>query len=192
MKKLYLLGVLIGLVVVGILAMLMSNRGSFQVPLLDNEQHAGWLTVAPPSGLFSVRMPNAPQEAHNTLPIADSSDVVEQSLYMAKDEIGNIYFISTAVYPVLFDLEKQEEALQSALDSMVAALVNGQLISAEMVDFKDQSSLDFVIQDANKILHQGKLLIQDRTLYQAFVSYEEGALEEDDYRYFLTSLDISP
>lgn len=190
MKKLYLLGVVIGLVVVGIIALIMRGRGPAQVPPLDYEQDAAWLTVAPPSGLFSVRMPSAPQETHITLPIADSSEVVEQALYTAKDESGNAYFVSTAVYPVLFDPENQEEALRSALNGMVTALVNGQLLSAEMLDFKGQSSLDFIIQDATKTLHQGKLLIKDRTLYQIFVSYDEGVLQEDDYRYFLTSLNL--
>lgn len=189
-KKLYLLGILIGLVVAGGIAWLVRSRQDIPTPLLEESAYNSWITVAPPPGLFSARLPSAPQESHNAFPVPDFSESVVQDTYTAKDSQGNVYFISTAVYPVAFDPKKNEEALRGALEGMVGALEGSTLLSSEMLNFKDTPSLDFVIQDAGEILHQGKLLIQERTLYQAFVSYEEEALEESDYRYFLTSLNL--
>lgn len=189
-KKLYLLGVLIGLVVAGGIAWLVRSRQDIPTPLLQESAYNSWITVAPPQGLFSARLPSAPQESHDAFSIPDSSESVMQDTYTAKDSQGNVYFISTAVYPIAFDLEKNEEALRTALEGMVSALEGSTLLSSQMLNFKSTPSLDFVIQDAGKILHQGKLLIQERTLYQIFVSYDEEALDENDYRYFLTSFNL--
>lgn len=189
-RKLYLLGILVGLAVAGGLALIIRNRSGVPAPALDAGLFAAWVEVAPENGLFSARLPSAPQESHNSFPVPDSTETVVQDIYTVKDEQGNVYFISAAVYPVAFDPAKNEEALRGALDGMVGALPGGTLLSSQLLDFKGQTSLDFVIQDANKILHQGKLLIKGRILYQAFVSYEEGALEEEEYYYFLESFNL--
>ncbi|MBI5728477.1 MAG: hypothetical protein HY984_01845 [Candidatus Magasanikbacteria bacterium] len=193
-KKLYLLGVVGGLVLAGLIIMVTQltqptkkTQNSPPVLRADSDAFASWVTVSPPNGLFSARFPAAPQTTNNTLAIPDSSDVVVQDTFNASDDKGSIYFVSTAIYPVPFDPSKNSEALQSALDGMVGALPGAKLVNSQAVDFKGVPSLEFMIQDASQAFHQGKLLIRDRTLYQVFVTYEEGALDENEYRNFLAN-----
>lgn len=197
-KKLYIIGVVGGLILAAIIIIFTQTyKDTKDTPgasknMEQPDVFPSWITVVPPNGLFSARFPAAPQEMHQTLPVPDSDDVVAQDTYTAEDEKGNAYFVSTAVYPVVFDPDKYGEALQSALDGMVGVFPGSQLVDSQSVDFKGGLSLEFVIQDPNQLLYQGKLLIRDRTLYQAFVVYEESALDETEYHYFLTAFEPLP
>jgi hypothetical protein len=188
-KKLYLIGLGIGLIIAAI-AIIISVRNDSGSAAKTSQEFASWVSVAPENKLFTVKFPSSPQKNSNTFPIPDTDTSVAQELYRAEDEGGTAYFVITSVYPTSPDATNVEATLRAALDGMVQASVDNKLLQSNMSDFKGVPSLEFVIQGSGGQFHQGKILLKDRTLYQIFATYLEGMLKENAYKNFLASFAV--
>lgn len=187
--KLYFIGLLIGLVGAGILIGVAQfiKKPTAKSFTIDKTKFSSWQTVTTKTGLVTAKFPLAPTRQETTIPITDSTFSISQETYTSQDENGISFFLSTASYPQPFDPQKAEVILQTSLDGLIGAAQGNKLVTSSFSLFKTMPSVEFVIQNDSSY-YQGKLFLKDNVLFQAFVAYAEGALESDDYVYFLDSI----
>jgi len=189
-KKLYLIGVGGGIVLAMIIILIMRTSAP-QVPTLpgDTAQLSGWQVIVPENQLFHARFPTVPEYARAELALPDSDMTILQEVYSSTDEEDNSFMVATFVYPAPFDQDRSNELLLAALEGMVGVAEGNELLASELTEFKGHPSLSFVITDQTGYVYQGALLIRDRILYQTFVSYLAGNLDEGVYVQFLNSFE---
>lgn len=166
------------------------TRVTPQVTNKDNPMFATWTTLAPPSGLFRAQFPSSPESTSQEIPVGDSGVTLLQEIHVAKDGDDNAYFVMAFTYPEAFDSAEAEAALRSALDGMVAAVPGNELIESKFASLSGAPALEFKIQNSGQFSYRGWLLIKDKVLYQAFVTYTEGTLSEESYQHFVDSVTL--
>lgn len=187
--KLYVYGIVGGLLVALVVILVVSLMGDKKETVTINpENFVSWHALTPEDGLFTASMPTGASETSEYVPVGDSDESLLQKTYSSTDETGNGFLIMTLVYPSAFDEAKTDEVLGSALDGMINAVPGNQLANSEFETFNGLRALDFAMTN-DTVNYQGKLMLQGRVLYQALVTYEDGALSDETLAYFLSSFE---
>lgn len=191
-KKIYFISVLAGLAVG--LGVILAVKNFASTPGAEEKQQkaaatlpSGWVKVAPATRLFTASFPVSPERTEAELPVPGTDYSIIQEFHVATDAKGNVFRIGTFIYPQQFSAEQTVEALDAALNGMVAAVPGSTLLENTNAKFDDLPAKIFMIQDKDGYYHQGQLFLKGRVLYQAFVTYEGGEISEDELNYFLDS-----
>jgi len=187
LKQSIILGIIIAVVVISLVFVLVE----LGIGQKKNEALAGWQAFTPESRFFTAQFPYAPELFTQQIPIADSDMFLDQELYYASDNNGNSYYVVTSLYPKPFNEEAADELLTAALEGMVNAAPNQELINSSPIKYKNVSALSFIMQGQNeKTLYQGNIFFKDRVLYQVFILYTEGLIAEDEVVHFFKSFEL--
>lgn len=197
-RKIYFLSALITFIVVVITIVVgkaLSPR-STQQPIAapapkasENPAFQNWVSVTPISRLYLARFPAGPEREEAEAPIPGSDFTLTQETYTAVDAKGNVYRVVTFLYPTSF--ENPQAVLEPALQGMVNAVPGNTLVESKAATVDEGiSALLFTIQDKEGYYHQGVLLAKGRVLYQAFVTYDNSDITDEEMEYFFDSFEL--
>lgn len=178
----FLGGIVIAIAIAGILYFKDANRMSKL-----EKMYGGWVIAEGKVAKFQARFPKEPEYAAQDLPIPNSGNKLKQEIYAGgDDEIS--YFVSATLYPAEIP-GNEEKNLRQALDGMARAVPGGEIVSSGYhAPFSGANYLEYKIHSVqNNTSYKGRMVLSAKALYQAYISYQELAYNDDAYTYFANS-----
>ncbi|KIA77974.1 hypothetical protein DB43_FG00330 [Parachlamydia acanthamoebae] len=148
-----------------------------------------WLNFRSPSGKFEVKFPKQPQHATEKLVDPKTKEVREYDMYVAENEIGDVYMISLITFNEVDTPDEQASLLTSVMNNMVNASTKNVLKTMENGFFQDRQSLDFTIQNGEAEI-QAKAFIVDKILYVLTCVSKKLSNAPTEFDYFVHSFQL--
>ncbi|MBI4836585.1 MAG: hypothetical protein HY817_04980 [Candidatus Abawacabacteria bacterium] len=175
-----------GVLLAVVLAMFLPMPGEEKMPEIDESKFVSWQSFSSTDNSFTARFPQIAETRNNDLRVS-GGQTLGQKVYSAKDNKDNAYLIVSTEYPEVLPVESAEELLRLALDGMVQSDPSNKLIHSKFAKLHGQPSLEFVIEDGQKLNNKGHITMKDKIMYQIFEVYETKDFDEMAHNYFITS-----
>jgi hypothetical protein len=179
------------ILVIGLLYFVFGHSSSTNSPNTDSAQQNAnnyWIVFDSPDGDFSISLPSNPEHKVYEFPASDSTSAYTQDQYMSKKS-GQAFLISRVLYTSVIDTSDSKNFLNTSLKGMLGTDSGNSLVSSEFVDFKNNHSLDFLMETKSfGTFIKGKLILAGQKIY--LLGVESEIATPENYDRFVNSFEV--
>lgn len=167
-----------------------STNGVAPVSINGSPQFHKWREFTSPTGKFKVLFPALPQHATETVRDRKTQEPGKYDTYVAADEHGQAFMMSTIEFKKKIDERDVEDALKGVIADMIDRNKDNKLKTMEMGNFRKLKALDFSLTNGD-ILIIGKVFAQGNTIYILSMVTKDNVYNQQELDFFVNSLSVN-
>lgn len=148
-----------------------------------------WRTFKDPQGNFKVLLPAIPQHATDKIIDPDSGDMRHYSTYVASDDHGTAFMVSTITMPHQIKDGQLEEKLKSIVNEMLNRNKENKLQKMRLD--KQANALDFWLSN-DQLVIAGRIIAYGNTVYVLSSVDNKDSYSQEELNFFVNSFERLP
>lgn len=161
-----------------------------EVALAGQANLSPWKEFHSSTGKCKLRFPNQPQHVSENIQFADEGYTLRYDAYVSATDPQTVYMLLIAQYPDFVDQSYARGSLESFLNGIINHNPNNQLLFADLLLVDGHEALDFFIRTGG-LYFQGRALMINNSLYLMAMECEMCDYNEQSYKTFVTSFELS-
>lgn len=149
-----------------------------------------WREFISPAGHFKALFPALPQHATDTFIDPKTKERVKYDTFVAADDRGQAFMISSIAFPRNIDDSNLEETLKGVINDMLMRNKDNKLKMMNMGNFRQFSGLDFSLTNGEVVI-SGKVFAHEDTLYVISLITKDEVSSAQELDFFVNSFSIT-
>ena len=149
-----------------------------------------WKDFHSATGKCRLKFPNQPQHVSENIQFAEEGYTLRYDAYVSTTDPQTVYMLLIAQYPDFVDQSYARGSLESFLNGIINHNPNNQLLFADLILVNGHEALDFFIRTGG-LYFQGRALMVNNSLYLMAMECEMRDYNEQHYKAFVTSFELS-
>jgi hypothetical protein len=152
--------------------------------------YADWHEFSSPLGQFKVLLPTLPQRVMDKIVDPKTKAVRQYDTYISAKDENTAFIINRIVLPEKVEENSIESVLISIVNEILARNQDNKLKMVHLGDFRNNKSLDFVVENENVTIG-GKAILHRDTIYVLSMIAKNGMFNPEEYNFFINSFMIT-
>ena len=150
-----------------------------------------WEKLHSIDGKCEIQFPTKPQHMEKVVPIYELNSYMKYDVYLsALEEKEIVYMMVIAHYPTKIEESKQLSSLEGFINGILNHKEEKKLIYASFSEYDNKNSLDFLVENQNRLFKGKAIIFQDR-LYLIAMEYNQDEVVDKDFEKYLNSFNFS-